>query len=310
MLFAGSLVFTPPKHPVDLRDWSQWWTFLKGANWRHPYGPDSNIKGLDEHPVVHIAYRMRMSMRAGPERICRPKPSGSLPRAAGSRTPSLPGVTNSCRAAARWRTPGTATFPPNATTVRAHVAGDGLPAERLRHPRHDRQCLGVDQRLVLAQAPGRRAESVLHPGKPARRVGKRKLRSCQPDIRIPRKVLKGGSHLCAPNYCRRYRPAARHAQPVDTSTSHVGFRCVSGGSHVRNIYLHSPSPPIPQDYDLAPRPLSGLGGFRGPPLVLIPLAGAGGVWISARCGKFESRTASCRARSRHGTQTIGAVPAE
>jgi formylglycine-generating enzyme required for sulfatase activity len=49
---------------------------------------------------------------------------------------------------------------------------------------------------------------------------------CQPQIRIPRKVLKGGSHLCAPNYCRRYRPAARHAEPVDTSTSHVGFRCV------------------------------------------------------------------------------------
>ena len=49
---------------------------------------------------------------------------------------------------------------------------------------------------------------------------------CQPDIRIPRKVLKGGSHLCAPNYCRRYRPAARHAEPVDTSTSHVGFRCI------------------------------------------------------------------------------------
>jgi sulfatase modifying factor 1 len=43
---------------------------------------------------------------------------------------------------------------------------------------------------------------------------------------IPRKVIKGGSHLCAPNYCRRYRPAARHAEPVDTSTSHLGFRCV------------------------------------------------------------------------------------
>jgi formylglycine-generating enzyme required for sulfatase activity len=50
--------------------------------------------------------------------------------------------------------------------------------------------------------------------------------ACQPAIRIPRKVLKGGSFLCAPNYCRRYRPAARHAQPVDTSTCHIGFRCV------------------------------------------------------------------------------------
>jgi len=49
---------------------------------------------------------------------------------------------------------------------------------------------------------------------------------CQPDVKIPRKVIKGGSHLCAPNYCRRYRPAARHAEPIDTSTSHVGFRCV------------------------------------------------------------------------------------
>jgi formylglycine-generating enzyme required for sulfatase activity len=51
--------------------------------------------------------------------------------------------------------------------------------------------------------------------------------SCQPKIRIPRKVLKGGSHLCAPNYCRRYRPAARHAEPIDTSASHVGFRCIT-----------------------------------------------------------------------------------
>src|SRR5262249_39291830 len=48
--------FTPPKHPVDLRDWSQWWTFMKGASWRRPYGPESNIKGLDDHPVVHIVY--------------------------------------------------------------------------------------------------------------------------------------------------------------------------------------------------------------------------------------------------------------
>ena len=78
-----------------------------------------------------------------------------------------------------------------------------------------------------AAARGRRAEAVLHSGQSARRRPKTtSYDPCQPDIKIPRKVLKGGSHLCAPNYCRRYRPAARHAQPVDTSTSHVGFRCV------------------------------------------------------------------------------------
>ena len=56
MLFTGSLVFTPPARPVDLRDWSQWWQFMKGANWRRPYGPKSNINALDNHPVVHVTF--------------------------------------------------------------------------------------------------------------------------------------------------------------------------------------------------------------------------------------------------------------
>ena len=56
MLHAGSLVFTPPGRPVDLKNWGEWWRFLKGANWRHPYGPKSNINALDNHPVVHVAY--------------------------------------------------------------------------------------------------------------------------------------------------------------------------------------------------------------------------------------------------------------
>src|SRR3978361_210180 len=56
MLYAGSLVFVPSRGPVDLRHWGQWWTLLKGADWRHPYGPDSAIKGVDAHPVVHVAY--------------------------------------------------------------------------------------------------------------------------------------------------------------------------------------------------------------------------------------------------------------
>ncbi|MDI2077749.1 SUMF1/EgtB/PvdO family nonheme iron enzyme, partial [Bradyrhizobium sp. Mp27] len=56
MVYAGSLMFSPPTHPVSLRDFSQWWTFAKGANWRHPYGPGSDIRGLDDHPVVHVAF--------------------------------------------------------------------------------------------------------------------------------------------------------------------------------------------------------------------------------------------------------------
>src|SRR5262245_10088624 len=57
MLKPGSLVFSPPQGPVDLRDWSQWWSFTFGANWRRPYGPGSSLRGLDDHPVVHIAFK-------------------------------------------------------------------------------------------------------------------------------------------------------------------------------------------------------------------------------------------------------------
>ena len=81
-------------------------------------------------------------------------------------------------------------------------------------------------RLVFAETRSRCGEGVLHPANPRGGGEEGSYDSCQPQYQIPRKVLKGGSHLCAPNYCRRYRPAARHAQPVDTSTSHVGFRCV------------------------------------------------------------------------------------
>jgi sulfatase modifying factor 1 len=56
MIYAGSLVFSPPLRVTDLRNWSQWWNFTKGANWRHPYGPKSNIKGLDDHPVIHVSF--------------------------------------------------------------------------------------------------------------------------------------------------------------------------------------------------------------------------------------------------------------
>src|SRR4029453_18069441 len=55
-LVPGSIVFTPPAHPVSLDDFSQWWSYVPGANWRHPEGPDSTLKGLDHHPVVHVAF--------------------------------------------------------------------------------------------------------------------------------------------------------------------------------------------------------------------------------------------------------------
>lgn len=88
--------------------------------------------------------------------------------------------------------------------------------------RHDRECLGLNRRLVRAE--GRcRCEGLLRPANPPTRPEAASHDPCQPNIKIPRKVIKGSSHLCVPNYCRRYRPAARHPEPVDTSTSHLGF---------------------------------------------------------------------------------------
>ena len=110
MLKAGSLIFSAPRGPVDLRDWSQWWQFKFGANWRRPYGPRSSISGLDDHPVVHIAYRDARLTRHGPARRCRRKPNGNLRRAADWTAPNSPGATNSRRAANIKPTPGRANF--------------------------------------------------------------------------------------------------------------------------------------------------------------------------------------------------------
>ena len=229
MLKAGSLVFTPPKQAVDLRDWSQWWKFKFGANWRRPYGPRSSISGLDDHPVVHIAYRdaeayarwagKELPTEAEWEFAARGGLDGAEFAWGDEFTPGGRHMANTWQGAfphenlatdGYERTSPVTAFPPN---------GYGL---------YD--MIGNVWEWTTdwwsTQARSRRAEGVLHPRESARRAGGASYDPCQPQIRIPRKVLKGGSHLCAPNYCRRYRPAARHAEPVDTSTSHVGFRCI------------------------------------------------------------------------------------
>src|SRR5262249_26499113 len=227
MLFAGSLVFTPPKHAVDLRDWSQWCTFLKGANWQHPYGPDSNIKGLDEHPVAHLAYSdaFLYARWAGKELPTGAELEfGARGARAGADVAGAREVMPRKRAMANtWhgdfphqRNPGfrrtspVTAFPPNGYGVHDMIGNVWEWTSDWFSTKHQ------------ADAP----KACCIPENPRGAPESDSYDACQPNVKIPRKVLKGGSHLCAPNYCRRYRPAARHAQPIDTSTSHVGFRCV------------------------------------------------------------------------------------
>lgn len=224
----GSAVFEMTDRPVDTA-LPSWWHFRLGASWRAPTGPGSSIEGLEDHPVVHIAYADAEAYAAWAGK--------ALPTEAEWEFAARGGLDGADYAWGDELAPGGAMlanywqglFPfANQLTdgwlrtspVRSYPAnGYGLydlignvwewtadwfaQAGPERKPRGS-CCVPVNPR------GGTRGGSIVK-GDPAR---------------TPRKVLKGGSHLCAENYCQRYRPAARYAQPTDTTTGHVGFRCV------------------------------------------------------------------------------------
>jgi sulfatase modifying factor 1 len=235
LLVPASAVFTPPGRPVDLTDAYQWWQSVSGADWRHPVGPHSTVDGLGEHPVVHVAHAdaeayaawagKQLPTEAEWEFAARGGREGAEYAWGDELTPhgrhmanvwqgEFPNV-NDVADGYAWTSP-VGSFDPNGYGIYDMIGNvwewtaDWWAEQRRLAPRAA-SCCGTPPARVNPTG-GPRQLSV-DPDTPA-------------EVRKPRKVMKGGSYLCAPNYCRRYRPAARLPQTIDTTTCHLGFRCV------------------------------------------------------------------------------------
>ncbi|MEI5584198.1 MULTISPECIES: formylglycine-generating enzyme family protein [unclassified Agromyces] len=229
-LVPGSLVFTPTHGPVDLRDWRQWWRWVEGASWRHPFGPGSTVDDRQDHPVVHVALEdalayaawagRRLPTEAEFEFAARGGLDGARFAWGEEERPDGRLMVNRWQGdfpyrntgASGWRgTSPVGTFPANGYGL-LDVTGN-VWEWTTDHwiPRH----------VVPGAEPGGGVER----GQRHDLLAEAAAASAEPGSRIPRRVVKGGSHLCSPDYCLRYRPAARSAQAEDSSTTHLGFRC-------------------------------------------------------------------------------------
>ena len=227
-LLPGALVFRPTAGPVNLEDWRQWWDWAPGAHWRRPFGDGSDIAGKDSHPVVQIAYPDAGAYAAWANRRLPTEAEWEYAAAAGATTvyawgdePTVDGnlMANTWQGRFPYRNDGAANwvgtspvgiFPPNAFGLFDMIGNvwewTTTPYSARGHARRDAGADGSSLELP--------ANSCCPP-------------PSDPDPSIIQS-LKGGSHLCAPEYCLRYRPAARSPQSQDSSTTHIGFRCVVG----------------------------------------------------------------------------------
>jgi len=224
-LQPASIVFVPPPGPVRQADHYSWWRYIPGAAWRHPEGPGSSIKGREQHPVVHVTHADAVAYAAW---IGKQLPSeveweraawggregcefawgdqlhpGGLP-VANTFQGDFPH--HNSRMDGYERTSPVGVFPPNGYGLLDMIGNVWEWTDSWYGPHQPEPagcCTALQETLRQASID------------PSSQHGN-----------VPRKVVKGGSFLCAPSYCRRYRPAARMAQGIDTSTCHLGFRCI------------------------------------------------------------------------------------
>lgn len=220
-LLPGALIFRPTAGPVNLSDWRQWWDWAPGATWRAPFGAGSDIAGKDDHPVVQVAYPDAGAYAAWAGRRLPTEAEFEYAAGAGATTtyawgeePTVAGelMANTWQGRFPYRNDGAqgvgterwvgtspvGTFPPNAFGLLDMIGN----VWEWTTTKYSERGHAMDTPTTSC-CPS----------------------SAEPDP-TPIQTLKGGSHLCAPEYCHRFRPPARSPQSQDTSTTHIGFRCV------------------------------------------------------------------------------------
>jgi formylglycine-generating enzyme len=223
-LVPGSMVFTGTPGPVDLRHLSQWWAWTPGANWRRPTGPGSSHEEREQHPVVHVAYEDTEAYARWANVALPTEAEWELAARGGLDGATFTWGDQPEQPAQRLANYWHGDFPWRVESGYGHTTPVGsFPANGFGL--YD-MAGNVWEWTSDWYGGGHSGDGCCVPSNPTGAREQDSFDPAQPQFRIPRRVIKGGSHLCADSYCLRYRPAARRPLMVDTGMSHVGFRCV------------------------------------------------------------------------------------